>query len=577
MQHRRDVILNQPALIPIAGNFDRKPRTLDREVTTIGRARGTDLCLEANEISTLHCIVYRCPDGYRIRDCNSRCGTRINGDSVKNGLLRDADIVNIGPFSFEFRLPPELFPRDGAKLDPVQIEHLRQSRRRLAQRALKLRGRLAHGGSSSASEKEWSQKANLLKDKIRCYDQRLSELEDAEEELTQERQQLAKDAEGVRQRVQQVEAELAQRLQRADEEIRQRWQEFQQRCKSEEAKIASVPPQPPGSDALLALMRQENDDLSRYLHGLEEQLNRQQEQLQREQGEFTNMKEQWVRAQTKSSAALEDQQSALTEQENLLRSQKAELMRMMGDVRKMQEDLRKQQRADMRSLQDELDQARRENDELRGMVQAFEQRPEAPADNGAVQRQLEDLHAEVQLLSEELQAKEQVLAELQQRPAGDKDSAALVEENKRLQKQVEELTKAKGHAPKSSNDLERYEAELNDFRRQLEGDRNKLNKEVEMLRERNRELDEAVREMEMEMSKERAELARERMRLDRVREEVKSDSERLQREMAVRDSMAPVQKLREELTQKQPGAKTDKTINDRLRGVRNQFSDNPVP
>jgi hypothetical protein len=80
--------------------------------------------------------------------------------------------------------------------------------------------------------------------------------------------------------------------------------------------------------------------------------------------------------------------------------------------------------------------------------------------------------------------------------------------------------------------------------------------------------------MEMEMSKERAELGRERMRLERVREEVKGDAERLQREMAVRDSMAPVQKLRDELAQKQaPAGKTDKPLNDRLRGLRNQLTD----
>src|SRR5881275_3184085 len=109
MQHRRDVILHTPALILIAGNFDRKPRSLDREVTAIGRARGADLCLEANEISTLHCIIYRTAEGYRIRDCNSRCGTRINGETIKSSVLRDSDIVNIGPFSFEFRVPPALF------------------------------------------------------------------------------------------------------------------------------------------------------------------------------------------------------------------------------------------------------------------------------------------------------------------------------------------------------------------------------------------------------------------------------------------------------------------------------------
>ena len=79
-----------------------------------------------------------------------------------------------------------------------------------------------------------------------------------------------------------------------------------------------------------------------------------------------------------------------------------------------------------------------------------------------------------------------------------------------------------------------------------------------------------------EMSKERAELGRERIRLERVRDETKADMERLQREIAVRDSMAPVQKLRDEMTGKAaPPAKADKSLNDRLRGFRNQLSDKP--
>ncbi len=582
MQNRRDVILNLPALVPIAGNFDRKPRALDREVTTIGRARGSDLCLEAKEISTLHCIVYRTTEGYRIRDCNSRCGTRINGESVKNGTLRNGDIVNLGPFSFEFRIPTALFPTDGVRLDPVRVEHWKNSRRRLAERALKLRKRLLHApAGSSINEKDWEHKARLLKDKIRCYDQRLSELEAAEEELTAERQQLVTDAESHRQRIQKVEGELAARLKQADEDIRSRWQEFQQRCQAEEARAASLPLRPAIPDETLAQLKHESEDLSRHLHGLEEHLNRQQEQLQREQQEFTAMKDQWVRAQTKSSVAIEEQNTALAEQEIALRTQRAELTRMMGDVKKMQDELRKQARTDIKALQEQLQTAERENAELRAAVQNHEQN-QAPAADTELNRQLEELRAEVRLLSDALDSKEQSLFELQQRPTLAGDSAPLAQENERLQKELAEkehllaqLSATNGHAPKTENDLERYEAELNEFRRQLEGDRNKLNKEVETLRERNKELDEAIREMEMEMSKERAELARERMRLERVREEVKSDAERLQRELAVRDSMAPVQKLRDEIAQKQSSGKIDRPLNDRLRGLRNQLNDSP--
>ena len=68
------------------------------------------------------------------------------------------------------------------------------------------------------------------------------------------------------------------------------------------------------------------------------------------------------------------------------------------------------------------------------------------------------------------------------------------------------------------------------------------------MRSRNDELDEATREMELEMSRERAELARERQRLERLREEARLELERVQREAGVRDRLAPVQKLREEMT-----------------------------
>src|SRR5688572_3684816 len=120
MHERREAIVTQAVLIPVAGHYDKKPRSIDRWVTTRGRAGGADLCQEANEISTLHCIIYRTAEGFRIRDCNSRCGTRINGESIKSSVLHDADIVNIGPFSFEFRVPPALFPKDGARNDPAK-------------------------------------------------------------------------------------------------------------------------------------------------------------------------------------------------------------------------------------------------------------------------------------------------------------------------------------------------------------------------------------------------------------------------------------------------------------------------
>lgn len=601
MQQRRDLSLNHPALIPVAGNHDKKARSLDREVTTIGRARGSDLCLEANEISTLHCLIFRTSDGYRIRDCNSRCGTRVNGESVKTHLLHDTDIVNLGPFSFEFRLPPSLFPNDAARPDPVKVEHLKRSRQKLALLALKMRKRQQGG---SPREQEWAQKANLLKDKIRSYDQRLNELEEAEKELTDERQQLEREGEEQRRRVQEVETNFAKRLAQADEEIRDKWQAFQQRCRSEEVRAiptAAADQAPKESMEALNRLQQELNTKREKLHKLEQNLTRQKEQWQREHQEFSTMKEQWVNDQAKGTAVMEEQQLSLTQKEAAIRLQKAELQRMMGDIKKMQEDLRKQAKPDIRALQDEIGRITRENAELRNHASNAANDAEVQAIleendrlrrelnskstsivNDDIVKQLDDLRAEIALLSEELQNKDQLIQEIQHHSTDSSHDAELERlriENGMLKLRLEvkgsEVDPA-GHSvpqpPKGEDDLERYENELNDYRRELDGDRDKLNREVEMLRERNKELDEAVREMEMEMSKERAELGRERIRLERVREEVKNDMERLQRELAVRDSMAPVQKLRDEIAQKKAGAgaKPEKTVNDRLRTIRDQ-------
>jgi chromosome segregation ATPase len=243
---------------------------------------------------------------------------------------------------------------------------------------------------------------------------------------------------------------------------------------------------------------------------------------------------------------------------------------MMGELKKLQEDLRKQAKGDVRALQQELEQVHSENAELRAAVENA---------GGPSADELEELRAKVKLLQDELDNKELALIELQESPKVNQsnDISGLRVQNELLKKLLEEknqvleeLAAQSSQSPKNSGDLERYEAELNDFRRQLETDRNKLNAEVEMLRDRNKELDDAIREMEMELSKERAELARERMRLERVREEIKADMEKMQREAAVRDTMAPVQKLRDEMNGKQPGK--EKSAADRLR-MRTQVGD----
>jgi hypothetical protein len=74
-------------------------------------------------------------------------------------------------------------------------------------------------------------------------------------------------------------------------------------------------------------------------------------------------------------------------------------------------------------------------------------------------------------------------------------------------------------------------------------------------------------------------MARERTRLERLREEMRSELERVQREAGMRERLAPVQKLRDEMTDRRPPPSTpqpnqpDPGLNGRLRSLRNRVND----
>jgi hypothetical protein len=95
----------QPTLIVTYGNTTRKHRPLDRDVTVLGRAPGCDVGLESPEVAPVHCLIVRVLDGWRLRDCSGRLGTRLNGRSAHDEVLRDDDVLQVGTFSFKLHLP----------------------------------------------------------------------------------------------------------------------------------------------------------------------------------------------------------------------------------------------------------------------------------------------------------------------------------------------------------------------------------------------------------------------------------------------------------------------------------------
>jgi chromosome segregation ATPase len=215
---------------------------------------------------------------------------------------------------------------------------------------------------------------------------------------------------------------------------------------------------------------------------------------------------------------LGQEHTLIFEAEQGLKELQAELARKYAELLRMH-------RAAHAQAGQQIEFLRRENCEMRDLLEEGEQRllqgqeQEAPAAN--VEDLSKPFRQEIESLQKQLRAKDAL---------------------------IEDLQAEMRNAPESELDAKSiagYEAELNEFRRQLEADRQVLNTEIVQLRARNAELDEAVRETELELSRERAQMARERTQLDRLREEIRRDWDRLQRDANLRDRLAPVDRLRE--------------------------------
>ncbi|MFO0866591.1 MAG: FHA domain-containing protein [Gemmataceae bacterium] len=659
-------------MIPLFGGTDRKSRPLDREVVTLGRARGSDFCLDANEVSALHCVIYRSSDGFRVRDCGSRTGTRVNGNPIKNAVLNNGDVLNIGPFSFEMRVPADYEANNNA-ISPVVVDKLRRSRQKLARRALKMRQRLQIALSLSNKGKTSDSHHGLL-GKVKKQEDRMREMEDAELELIEERENLDKEKESLRKRIQQVERDIEDRLRQADEKIKVEWEAFQQRVKEQENQLEQRQRKSPQ-----AMIGEGPLDESQML-----QLGDAKAAFELERETFAQERLLFEAEIADAKAHLDRQKQTLAKAEESVRAQRDQIAKMIGDLKKMQEEVRKSQKGDAAALDAEVKQltqalaaaeaklgqprvdpaVAKENERLTRMVDELEQRLRAAAGNEDIQARLEEtiqendrlriiaieleqqvvsaqqthapsadaeLEKKVSQLENENELLHHIINELKSTPSQvasePANDAELREENEVLRKLlaekdklVQEVTHRRhdgeprhGHAigdeadqllqendtlremlrqreqeiaqlqlesaPKDESDLAGYEAELNRFRQQLEKDRAKLNAEFETIRVRNEEMDETIREMEMQMSRERAEMARERQRLDRMREEIKLEMERMQRDNGVRESLATVHKLREEINGArppsvaarpgtQPPAAPARSLNDRLSNLR---------
>lgn len=224
MHKKREATIKpgQAALIITYGNAMRKFHPLDGDLVVLGRAPTCDVSMVSPEIAPIHCILLRSSEGWRLRDCcGGRHATRLNGRPAQEEPLHDSDVLHIGTFSFEMRLPSGrrtrtigITPAPDDRMER-RLKSLQRSRRNLARLALRLRNKARRASSVPPTFAELERQADSLRSLqrdaqalISDYEERLSQLERAERELCDERAAFERTCVEQRIRLEKAEQEL---------------------------------------------------------------------------------------------------------------------------------------------------------------------------------------------------------------------------------------------------------------------------------------------------------------------------------------------------------------------------------
>lgn len=89
---------------PQVGNVFR----LSSDAITIGRSPQCDIFLNDMTVSRMHATLKRIPGGYEIVDADSFNGLWVNNLNVKEAVLKDGDVVQIGTFCLVYQSMPSM-------------------------------------------------------------------------------------------------------------------------------------------------------------------------------------------------------------------------------------------------------------------------------------------------------------------------------------------------------------------------------------------------------------------------------------------------------------------------------------
>lgn len=99
----------RPVLVSLSGELIATPIPLERDVVTLGRALEADIRLNDSKASRLHAQIEVTDNTlFRIKDLGSTNGTLVNGQVVKEAILKDGDKIIIGDHLFRFDLQDDI-------------------------------------------------------------------------------------------------------------------------------------------------------------------------------------------------------------------------------------------------------------------------------------------------------------------------------------------------------------------------------------------------------------------------------------------------------------------------------------
>jgi len=108
----------QSAYLTVKDPQGERQVPLDGGLLTIGRNFTNLLVIEETMASRFHCVIEQLPEGFRLRDLDSRNGTMVNGKPCKECPLANGDVVTIGKTELKLIVPNQ---KSSSTVPPKQI------------------------------------------------------------------------------------------------------------------------------------------------------------------------------------------------------------------------------------------------------------------------------------------------------------------------------------------------------------------------------------------------------------------------------------------------------------------------